>query len=199
MLEVAPGWVIPSEDLEFQAVRSSGPGGQNVNKLSSKVELRFGLAATAALSPAQKRRLAAAFPSHVTRAGDFLLTSDRFRSRLQNQRDLESMQTKPCRDAGGRPKRRIDLEQELIGDGSELGGPLEAVGELRAPRREGDFALQAQRLGGRANLVASERAGANRVERHVGERHAARGRHEVRTPRSERVVANGVEGHSARL
>ena len=88
MLQVAPGWVIPSEDLEFQFVRSSGPGGQNVNKLSSKVELRFALSASAALSAAQKRRLAAAFPSHVTRAGDFLLSGDRFRSRLQNERDV---------------------------------------------------------------------------------------------------------------
>src|ERR1043166_2625628 len=88
MLEVAPDWVIPSQDLEFQFVRSSGPGGQNVNKVSTKVELRFALEATAALSPAQKRRLAAAFPSHVTRAGDFLLTSDRFRSQAQNERDV---------------------------------------------------------------------------------------------------------------
>ena len=45
-----------------------------------------------------------------------------------------------CRRAA-RPKRRVDAEQELIGDGGELGGPLEAVGELRAPRRTGDLGL----------------------------------------------------------
>ena len=53
--------------------------------------------------------------------------------------------------------------------------------------------------GGRADLVAFERAGADRVERHLAERHTAGRGHEVRTPRPEGVVADGVEGHSARL
>ena len=107
MIEVAPGWVIPAEDVEFHYVRSSGPGGQNVNKLSSKVELRLGLAATQALSPAQKRRLSAAFPSHVTRAGDFLLTSDRFRSRLQNERDVRERLAEMLLSVRFAPKRRV--------------------------------------------------------------------------------------------
>jgi ribosome-associated protein len=107
MLQVAPDWLIPSEDLEFQFVRSSGPGGQNVNKLSSKVELRFGLSASAALSAAQKRRLAVAFPSHVTRAGDFLLTGDRFRSRLQNERDVRERLVEMLLSVRFPPKRRV--------------------------------------------------------------------------------------------
>jgi ribosome-associated protein len=88
MLQVAPGWVVPAEDLELDFVRSAGPGGQNVNKLATKVELRFKLQATRALNPGQKRRLVAAYPSHVTRDGDFILTSDRHRSQLQNRRDV---------------------------------------------------------------------------------------------------------------
>jgi ribosome-associated protein len=107
MLQVAPGWVIPSEDLEFQFVRSSGPGGQNVNKLSSKVELRFALSASAALSAAQKRRLALAFPSHVTRAGEFLLSGDRFRSRLQNERDVCQRLAEMLLSVRFAPKRRV--------------------------------------------------------------------------------------------
>jgi ribosome-associated protein len=89
MLEVAPGWVVPAADLEFRFVRSSGPGGQNVNKVATKVELRLKLAATRALSPGQKQRLIAAHPSHVSLEGDFILTSDRFRSQPRNQRDAE--------------------------------------------------------------------------------------------------------------
>jgi len=107
MIEVAPGWVIPAEDLEFRFVRSSGPGGQNVNKLSSKVELRLALSATGALSPAQKRRLAAAFPSHVTRAGDFLLTSDRFRSQVQNERDVRERLAEMLLSVRFAPPRRV--------------------------------------------------------------------------------------------
>jgi ribosome-associated protein len=113
MLEVAPGWIIPSEEIELHSVRSSGPGGQNVNKVASKVELRFLLSVSRALSLGQKRRLAAAFPSHVTVAGDFILTSDRHRSRLQNERDarerlaemLLSVRFAPVRRVPTRPSR----------------------------------------------------------------------------------------------
>jgi ribosome-associated protein len=124
MLEVAPGWLIPSEDLAFSFVRSSGPGGQNVNKLSSKVELRFSLATTAALTAAQKRRLMAAYPSHVTRAGEFLLTGDRHRSQRQNERDvcerlvemLLAVRFPPARRVPTRPsraakRRRVDAKR----------------------------------------------------------------------------------------
>ena len=49
---------IPGDQLEWRAVRSSGPGGQNVNKVASKVELRFDLPGSEALTPAVKARLA---------------------------------------------------------------------------------------------------------------------------------------------
>lgn len=86
-LELATGWVIPAQDLSVKHARSSGPGGQNVNKVSTKVELRFHMAASVTLTDAQKQRLAKAFPSHVTSGGDFLVTSDRFRSQSRNLAD----------------------------------------------------------------------------------------------------------------
>ena len=60
MLQIAPGWAIPAEDLSLSFVRSSGPGGQNVNKVATKVELRLALRTTSALTPGQKQRLSAA-------------------------------------------------------------------------------------------------------------------------------------------
>src|SRR6187399_2450575 len=86
-LELATGWIIPAQDLSVKHARSSGPGGQNVNKVSTKVELRFHMATSVTLTDAQKQRLAKAFPSHVTSAGDFLVTSDRFRSQARNLAD----------------------------------------------------------------------------------------------------------------
>jgi ribosome-associated protein len=112
MLVVAPGWVVPDEDLEYKYVRSSGPGGQNVNKVATKVELRLKLS-TRALTSGQKQRLIAAYPSHVSSEGDFILTSDRFRSQPRNQRDAEerlaalllAIRTPPPRRVPTRPSR----------------------------------------------------------------------------------------------
>jgi ribosome-associated protein len=59
-LTVRPGLIIPATDLSWSASRASGPGGQNVNKVSSKVDLRFDLRGTNAIGNAVKARLAAA-------------------------------------------------------------------------------------------------------------------------------------------
>ncbi len=86
-LELGNGVNIPDADLVVRFVRSGGPGGQNVNKVSTKAELRFQLEQCAVLSAPRKQRLRAAFPSHVTQSGEFVITSDRFRSQSMNHAD----------------------------------------------------------------------------------------------------------------
>lgn len=83
-LTIAPGWTIPAEDLSVRFVRSSGPGGQNVNKVATKVEMRFALARCSQLSDGQRARLAAIVPGSVTQAGEMVLFSDETRSQLSN-------------------------------------------------------------------------------------------------------------------
>lgn len=106
-LRIDSDWSLPESDLEFRYVRSGGPGGQHVNKVATKVELRFKLAASQALDPAQKRRLRDAFPSSVTSTGDFLVTSDRHRSQRLNQQDALDKLAERLRGIRFPPRRRI--------------------------------------------------------------------------------------------
>ncbi|MGH8323484.1 MAG: aminoacyl-tRNA hydrolase, partial [Steroidobacteraceae bacterium] len=68
-LEVSPAVVIPDSDLSFAFVRASGPGGQNVNKVSSAVQLRFDMAGSTALSGPAKNRLRALAGRRLTDDG----------------------------------------------------------------------------------------------------------------------------------
>lgn len=83
-LDLGNGHQLPASDLVVHYVRASGPGGQNVNKVATKVELRFQLQRSEALSEARKARLARAYPGHVTSSGEFLITCDTHRSQQMN-------------------------------------------------------------------------------------------------------------------
>jgi len=78
---------IPARDLAFVAVRSSGPGGQNVNKVASKVELRLDLSRCSALSEAVKARLRATCRSRLDAEGKLVVVSQRTRDQHQNLED----------------------------------------------------------------------------------------------------------------
>jgi ribosome-associated protein len=86
-LEVTPTVVIPDTDLSFAFVRASGPGGQNVNKVSSAVQLRFDMQGSTALSDAVKSRLRALAGRRVTDDGAILIIARNQRSQDQNRRE----------------------------------------------------------------------------------------------------------------
>lgn len=72
-------------ELEFQTSRSSGPGGQNVNKVESRVELRFRLATSELLSDEQKQTLQQKLASKLTAEGELLVVAQEDRSQLRNR------------------------------------------------------------------------------------------------------------------
>jgi ribosome-associated protein len=74
-----------SAELRYKAVRSSGAGGQNVNKVSSKVELSFDLQNSASFSDEEKERLKNKFATRLTKNGILVLKSDEDRSQLKNK------------------------------------------------------------------------------------------------------------------
>lgn len=81
--------VIPDEDLSVSFVRAGGPGGQNVNKVSSAVQLRFALEQSLVLAPAVKKRLRKLAGRRVTDDGSLLIIARTQRSQEQNRRDAE--------------------------------------------------------------------------------------------------------------
>jgi ribosome-associated protein len=86
-LEVTPAVVIPDTDLSFAFVRASGPGGQNVNKVSSAVQLRFDMRGSSVLSDAVKGRLRALAGRRVTDDGAILIIARNQRSQDHNRRE----------------------------------------------------------------------------------------------------------------
>jgi ribosome-associated protein len=87
VLTISPNLQIPMSEIEFKFVRSSGPGGQNVNKVASKAILRWSPVASRSLPDDVRERFVAAYRSRLTRSGELILTSDRYRDQGRNTAD----------------------------------------------------------------------------------------------------------------
>ncbi|HEY0659770.1 MAG TPA: alternative ribosome rescue aminoacyl-tRNA hydrolase ArfB [Lysobacter sp.] len=87
MLEVSPSVNIPDAELVERFVRSAGPGGQNVNKVATAVELRFDIAKSPSLPEPVRARLLAKRDRRITDDGVFVLSAQRFRTQERNRED----------------------------------------------------------------------------------------------------------------
>lgn len=86
MIQVTEAIAVPDEELDWSYARSGGPGGQNVNKVSSKAVLRWFAARSAApIPPAAWARMKARFPSRFTVEGEVVISSQEFRDQERNR------------------------------------------------------------------------------------------------------------------
>lgn len=110
---IAPGLAIDESEIAFAFLRASGPGGQNVNKVETAVQLRFDVRHSPSLDDYVKRRLEKLAGSRLTQEGVLVLTAQRFRSQERNRADaLERLRQLVIKSAE-RPKRRIATRPTL--------------------------------------------------------------------------------------
>jgi ribosome-associated protein len=97
---------IPDDELRFTFVRSSGPGGQNVNKLNTKAVLRWSARGSRGLPEDARARFLERFAPRLTTDGELILTSQRFRDQRQNERDCLEKLREMILAVASPPKRR---------------------------------------------------------------------------------------------
>lgn len=106
MLEVTPDLTIDDAELEERFVRASGPGGQNVNKVATAVELRFDAANSPKIGDDVRERLRALAGTRMTGEGVLVIDARRHRTQAQNREDARSRLAELLRQALVKPKRR---------------------------------------------------------------------------------------------
>jgi len=124
MLVINARLKIPLREFRFSFARSSGPGGQNVNKVSSKATLRWPVLESPSLPDSVRRRFLAKYRRRVTAEGELVITSQRFRDAGRNVADcLEKLRTmlaesavtpkprKPTKPTRASVRRRLQAKQ----------------------------------------------------------------------------------------
>jgi len=107
MIEIMPGLSISEDELHFDASRSGGPGGQNVNKVSSRVTLTFDVNASTALSVDQKRTVLEKLSGRINKEGILRVISQRTRSQDLNRSDAIERFTELLREALTPQRKRV--------------------------------------------------------------------------------------------
>ena len=106
MLEISPSLSIHESEIQFDFIRASGPGGQNVNKVASAAQLRFDVRSSPSLPEDVKQRLYRVAGKRMTDEGVLLIEAKRYRSQEQNRADAVQRLIILIQKAAQKPKQR---------------------------------------------------------------------------------------------
>ena len=134
MLEITPALAIPDEELVERFVRASGPGGQNVNKVASAVELRFDARNSPSLPDALRERLLARRDRRITEAGVIVISAQRFRTQERNREDARERLAALVLAAMHVPKPRVATRPTRASKERRLGAKRERA-QVKTTRR----------------------------------------------------------------
>lgn len=106
MINISPNILLDEQEIQFDFIRAAGPGGQNVNKVASAVQLRFDVLHSPSLSPEVKSRLIKLAGKRITEDGILIIEAKRFRTQDQNRQDALARLVALVQQASRPPKKR---------------------------------------------------------------------------------------------
>jgi len=137
MIEITPSYSVDESELQLAFVRSSGPGGQNVNKVATAVQLRFDVAHSS-LPDEVKERLKHIAGNKITSDGELLIEAKKFRTQEQNREDALKRFVELVQRAFKKPKARHKTKPTAASREKRLKGK-KVRGEIKKIRQSRDW------------------------------------------------------------